>query len=1105
VAIYHLSAKIISRGQGRGIIAAAAYRAGARLRDRLLGEWHDYTKKQGVGHRAILLPDGAPEDWLDRETLWNAVESAERRRDAQLAREVEIALPRELSEGEAIRLAEDFVRTEFVARGMVADIAIHWGKTRSGEAQPHAHVLLTLRKVADGRFGPKERDWNETDLLRHWREAWAGLANARLAESGHDVRIDHRSHEALGLDLMPQVKLGGCIRRREAAGEETERGTFHREDQAVNGAKIIANPGLALAAITVQQSTFTRHDIARFLHGHTVNAEQFQNALAAVEASPLLVRLGRDGRGVERYTTREMLALERGLAATALTLAGKPGHGVAPQLCRGHAEAAGLGAEQVRALGHITGGGDLAAVVGHAGTGKSTLLGAARALWVAAGYRVRGAALSGIAAEGLQQGARIASRTIASLLRQWEQGQEKLSARDVLVVDEAGMVGSRDLAALLAAVRAAGAKLVLVGDPEQLQPIAAGAPFRAIVARVGAAELTTVRRQTAAWQCEATEALATGHTTRALMRYQKEGMVVGHAGLDDAKAALIAVWNDRRRCDPEASQILLAHRRVDVRDLNQRARALRHERGELGPDIVLPTRDGKKPFAVGERVYFLRNERSLGVRNGTLGTLLRIEGGGPGANLVVRLDDAREVTFSLKNYDAIDHGYAATVHKAQGVTVEHAYVLASRSMDRHLTYVALSRHRKSVHLHWSRDEIGDVQRLRMFLSRERRKESTLDYGEAEVPEDATGACFAVRRGLAPDSAILAVLPSRAAVAKPAFNGVRRRQPSLYDVAANAVEQAAAAAWEGGRTQAGFAIARIADAGQHLGQAVFATAVLTVAKTQQTTRPMVKAPTAAKVSSKGQAAKAQANAPGQKPVPKSVPKLWFGGAMLKLTSAISGVMPSSAPSPLKAAVAKRQQTARPTVKLQPVAKAPAVPSSAPMPPPKPAAPPQPRPDRAPSLAAMPLQPVRPMAAASKPPGPPSSPPPEPTKPQSPPVSEAATSAADVAETLSRYEAVFEESARGERQLAATWQGSAAEEKELARLITRAWQAARAIAGNPALLAAFREQNPDLALWVERFSKRDRDQLIARARRQMPQPSPEAKPDPEPEQPTLGMRM
>jgi len=497
VAIYHLSAKIISRGQGRGVIAAAAYRAGERLRDWRLGAWHDYTKKQGVGHRVILLPDGAPEAWADRETLWNAVELAERRRDAQLARELEIALPRELSKAEAMRLAEDFVRTEFVRRGMVADIAIHGGKTRSGEAQPHAHVLLTLRGVADGRFGPKQRDWNATVLLQHWREAWASLANARLAECGHDVRIDHRSHEALGLDLMPQVKLGGCVRRREAAGEVTERGTLYVEDQAVNGAKIIANPGLALAAITVQQSTFTRHDIARFLHGHTADAEQFRNALAAVEASPELVRLGRDGRGAMRYTTREMLALERGLAATAEAL-GKGGQSaVASALCRQYAEAAKLGAEQTHALAHITGGAGLAAVVGHAGTGKSTLLGAARTLWAAAGYRVRGAALSGIAAEGLQQGAGIESRTIASLLRQWAQGRETLSARDVLVVDEAGMVGSRDLAALLAAVRAAGAKLVLVGDAEQLQPIAAGAPFRAIVERVGAAALTVVRRPAA--------------------------------------------------------------------------------------------------------------------------------------------------------------------------------------------------------------------------------------------------------------------------------------------------------------------------------------------------------------------------------------------------------------------------------------------------------------------------------------------------------------------------------------------------------------------------------------------------------------------------------
>jgi Ti-type conjugative transfer relaxase TraA len=474
---------------------------------------------------------------------------------------------------------------------------------------------------------------------------------------------------------------------------------------------------MVLAAITAQQSTFTRRDIARFINGHTVDAEQFRNVLARVMALPALVRLGRDGRGEERYTTKEMLALESGLAATAEALAQERHKFVDPTLCRRHAEAAGLGEEQTLALGRITGATRLAAVVGHAGTGKSTLLGAARAVWEAAGYRVRGAALSGIAAEGLQQGAGIESRTIASLLRQWGQGRETLSARDVLVVDEAGMVGSRDLAAVLAAVQAAGAKLVLVGDAEQLQPIAAGAPFRAIVERVGAEALTVVRRQKQDWQRQATAELATGQTRAALARYQEKGMVLASIKAEEAKRRLIIDWQAGRRRDPAASRIILAHRRADVRDLNDRARAVRRERGELGPDVMLPTRDGEKPFAAGERIYFLRNERSLGVKNGTLGTLAAIAGAGAGAHFKVRLDSGREVAFALKDYDALDHGYAATMHKAQGVTVDHAHVLLSASMDRHLTYVALSRHRESVRLHWSEEEMGNSARMAERLAR----------------------------------------------------------------------------------------------------------------------------------------------------------------------------------------------------------------------------------------------------------------------------------------------------------------------------------------------------------------------------------------------------
>src|SRR5208282_2904589 len=217
---------------------------------------------------------------------------------------------------------------------------------------------------------------------------------------------------------------------------------------------------------------------------------------------------------------------------------------------QGHAVEAGVqahalaGAEgvleggQLAAFEHVTSAADVSAVVGYAGTGKSTMLGVARAAWDAAGYRVRGAALSGIAAEGLEAGSGIASRTLASLEYGWARERDRLSSRDVLVVDEAGMIGSRQMERVVSAARSAGAKVVLVGDPEQLQAIEAGAAFRAVAERVGAVELSDIRRQRAVWQQEATRELATGRTAAALARYETAGMVHRHDTLDAARAGL---------------------------------------------------------------------------------------------------------------------------------------------------------------------------------------------------------------------------------------------------------------------------------------------------------------------------------------------------------------------------------------------------------------------------------------------------------------------------------------------------------------------------------------------------------------------------------------
>ncbi|MCI9882946.1 AAA family ATPase, partial [Methylobacterium goesingense] len=181
--------------------------------------------------------------------------------------------------------------------------------------------------------------------------------------------------------------------------------------------------------------------------------------------------------------------------------------------------------EQRDAFDHVTGNSGLASVVGYAGSGKSAMLGVAREAWEGQGYTVRGAALSGIAAENLEGGSGIQSRTIASLEHAWGRGREQLGPRDVLVVDEAGMIGSRQMERVLSQARDAGAKVVMVGDPEQLQAIEAGAAFRSVTERHGAAEITEIRRQREDWQRDATRALATGRTGEAIHAYDSKGMV----------------------------------------------------------------------------------------------------------------------------------------------------------------------------------------------------------------------------------------------------------------------------------------------------------------------------------------------------------------------------------------------------------------------------------------------------------------------------------------------------------------------------------------------------------------------------------------------------
>jgi len=508
MAIYHLHVKVIGRKAGSSAVASAAYRSASRMRDERIDRVQDFSNKRGVVHSEVMLPEHAPEQWSDRERLWNDVEAFEGRKDAQLAREVEFAIPREMTERQGIELARDFAQAEFVDQGMIADVNVHWDMAEDGSPKPHAHVMLTMRSVDENGFGPKVRDWNRTEMVERWRERWAEHVNERLADLDIDARIDHRSLEAQGIGLEPQSQIGAPAQRIEThsvegdgieAANVADRAELHREIARNNGARIIADPSVALDAITQQQSTFTRRDMAMFAHRHSDGIEQFNEVMGAMRGSPDLVELGQDGRGEDRFTTRDMIEAEQRLHRAAELMAEKELHEVSDRdreaaLARAGERGLVLSGEQADALAHVTDGRDLGIVVGYAGTGKSAMLGVAREAWEVAGYEVRGAALSGIAAENLEGGSGISSRTIASMEHGWKQGRDMLTSRDVLVIDEAGMVGTRQLERVLSHAAEAGAKVVLVGDPQQLQSIEAGAAFRSIHERHGGAEIGEVRR-----------------------------------------------------------------------------------------------------------------------------------------------------------------------------------------------------------------------------------------------------------------------------------------------------------------------------------------------------------------------------------------------------------------------------------------------------------------------------------------------------------------------------------------------------------------------------------------------------------------------------------
>jgi conjugative relaxase-like TrwC/TraI family protein len=493
----------------------------------------------------------------------------------------------------------------------------------------------------------------------------------------------------------------------------------------------------AIRKVTEQSSHFARRELIRALADELedkgVGADVVLDAADRALESPEIRSVG-EAVGELRFTTEEMLQLERTMLREAAGLARRSEAVSSTTLVQVLRSRPTITDEQLEALHHMTERKSLAMVRGLAGTGKTFIMEAAREAWELEGRTVLGATLAATAAKRLQEDSGIKSETLHRLLWRLENGKLELDRNSVVVIDEAAMVGTRQLAALIRAVSEAHAKLVLVGDDRQLQAIDAGAPFASLAKRFGAAELNDIRRQKREWARDAVVEFSRGDAKKAIRRFQERGLVRVAATRRDAIQQLVDDFEVAAQESGLKETVALAGTRAEARKLNREIQLRRKARGELGDRVVA----GEESFYVGDRILFRKNSKRLGILNGDRGEVVAVTEN----VMTVRLDSGDRVSVDVRDHELVmPHlGYAATTHSMQGATVDRCFVLCGGSMqDREATYVQASRAREETRLYVDRvsagEEFGDMIRA---MERSRAKDLAVDIEDLLSGQEGDG-------------------------------------------------------------------------------------------------------------------------------------------------------------------------------------------------------------------------------------------------------------------------------------------------------------------------------------------------------------------------------
>lgn len=724
MAIQFARCEYVSRSTGGNACRKAAYNERTAITCERTGETFSFEHKEDGAHHEILLPEGAPAKFMDSAVLWNEAERCERRKDSQVAKEFVIALPDDgqVTLEDRIELTRRFASGNFVDKGVAVQIDIH--EPDAEEKNWHAHLLVTTRRFSEDGETFSTKKANDLDPVirgaRHtvleadlWGELWRDVQNTYFEEKGYDIRVDP-------IAILAQEHLGP-VRMRHHMNQALARS---QELQEANE-KLAYHPDAILEALTRHTALFTFRDVDRFLNKHVPFEDHEPLKDGVLNHLSILPLYHPDsGEKTPFFTTMSVRLEEEKLLRFADSISGRSRSPLGEESAEKGLIGKALNEEQSSAYDLcVNSDQNLCIIQGRAGVGKSYVLDSIRTAHEDDGYRVLGLAPTHKVTTALKDSGFKETNTCHGFLFALKNERDSLNSKTLVVVDEAGMMGSALSVELFNAVKKSGAKLVLVGDDRQLSSVDRPGAFGLLAERHGSAELREVRRQSVEWQKAISEDLSQGNIKSAVDLLQSHGAITWQDMKEDSLSTLLKDWSHHQTT---GTHQILAQRNVDVDALNEGAREILRSQGKLGDlEITCATQRGKRAFSVGDRVQLTKTDKDQALENGWFGTVNAID---PETKILsIQLDNKETREVDPSTYNGLRHGYAATVYKAQGATLDHVYVLHGNTTNQSTNYVALTRQIKSLSLYVSKDETATQKDLIWQMGRATGKGTSLYF------------------------------------------------------------------------------------------------------------------------------------------------------------------------------------------------------------------------------------------------------------------------------------------------------------------------------------------------------------------------------------------